>query len=154
MEMTIEDDEIFDKPKEEVVEKKPRKLTDKQKQALQEGRAKAKAIRDAKKKELKEASEDAKVASEIKSTGKKIKKKQLVRQEAIEKRVRRNAYERKFDDIVERIASDFDDENELKKFNRYLSHIKHDDFHSEADLKKALLKVISIAGSEHRPKEE
>lgn len=152
MEMTI-DEEIFDKPKEEV-EKKPRKLTDKQKQALQEGRTKAKAIRDAKKKELKEVTEDAKVATEIKSTGRKIKKKQLVRQEAIEKRVKRNAYERKFDDIVETIASDFDDEEELKKFNRYLSHIQTDDFHSEAQLKQALLKVIKIAGSEHRPKEK
>ena len=154
MEMTIEEYEIFDKPKDEVVEKKPRKLTDKQKQALQEGRARAKAIRDAKKKELKEVTEDAKVATEIKSTGRKIKKKQLVRQEAIDKRVKRNAYERKFDDIVETIASDFDDEEELKKFNRYLSHVQSDDFHSQAQLKQALLKVIKIAGEEHRPKEK
>jgi|TARA_R110000803_G_scaffold82600_4_gene148765 hypothetical protein len=135
---------------EEVFDKKPRVLTDKQKSSLAAGRAKAKAIRDAKKNELKEVEEDIKVSHDLKKTGRKLKTKQLVRQTAIEKRVKRNAYERKFDDVVDKISSEFDDENDLKKFNGYISKISSDDFHSESELKASILKILKFAGDEHR----
>ena len=138
------------KIEEQVFDKKPRVLSDKQKEALAAGRIKAKAIRDAKKKELKDVQEDVKVAQDIKSTGRKLKKKQIVRQEAIEKKVKRNAYESKFDDAVEKIASEFDSESDLKKFNNYISKIDSEDFHSEAQLKAAMLKIFKFAGEEER----
>ena len=100
--------------------------------------------------ELKEVQEDVKVAQDIKSTGRKLKKKQIVRQEAIEKKVKRNAYESKFDDAVEKIASEFDSESDLKKFNNYISKIDSEDFHSEAQLKSAMLKIFKFAGEEER----
>jgi hypothetical protein len=133
-----------------VFDKKPRVLTDKQKEALASGRAKAKLLRDNKKQELKEVSEDIKVSQEIKSTGRKLKKKQLVRQEAIEKKVKRNAYEAKFDNAVEKIAEEFDSVEDLKKFNNYISKIDSDDFHSEAQLKATMLKIFKFAGEEER----
>jgi hypothetical protein len=133
-----------------VFDKKPRVLTDKQKEALASGRAKAKLLRDNKKQELKEVSEDIKVSQEIKSTGRKLKKKQLVRQEAIEKKVKRNAYEAKFDNAVEKIAEEFDSVEDLKKFNNYIQKIDSDDFHSEAQLKATMLKIFKFAGEEER----
>jgi len=129
----IDEKKIFNKP-----EKKKRVLTEAQQEALKRGRAKAKATREAKKK-LQEEQEKVNVD---KSTGKKIKKKNVLRQQAVEKRVHRNANEREFEDLKYKIAGNFDNEEDMKEFNRMCSRMTYDDFKNKDEMKQKLYSII------------
>jgi len=132
--LEVDEKKIFKKP-----EKKKRVLTEAQQEALARGRAKAKATREAKKK-LQEEQEKVNID---KSNGKKIKKKNIIRQQAVEKRVHRNANERQFEDLKFKIAEQFDNENDLKEFNRMCNRMSYDDF-KDRDVMKSKLKSILV----------
>lgn len=154
--MNIEE-QIFNKGDEEPPKKK-RILTDKQKEALAKGRERAKAIRDSKKSELKEAThntqEEVKVAKDIKSTQRKIAKKTVERQEAVKKRVHRNANQKAFDDKMFEIAENFDNEKDLEHFQRLCSKLSHEDFKDKATMRAKLADVIYGAIDETFPKKK
>ena len=96
----VVEEEIFVKPV-----KKKRQLTEKQKEALANGRAKAKAKRDAvKAKEaekvamtkLRKEQRDIEKAKAIEATGRSNKKEKLTQQESAREKVRKMEYDRKY----------------------------------------------------------
>lgn len=160
--MDIED-EIFNKGTEETPKKK-RVLSDKQKEALAKGRERAKAIRDAKngeakkekavtkaeqRKKTKEQEEDVEVSQGLKRAQRTISKQKAARQDAVKKRVHRNANQKEFDEAMFKIAETLDNEKDLEHFNNFCSKMKHEDFKDKATMRAALANVIYGALDTH-----
>lgn len=160
--MDIED-EIFDKG-DEAPPKKKRQLTEKQLAALAKGRERAKAMRDAKngeakkakaetkaeKKKTKEQEEDVNVAQGLKRAQRTISKQKAARQDAVKKRVQRNANQKEFDEAMFKIAETLDNEKDLEHFNNFCSKMKHEDFKDKASMRAALANVIYEAIGTHK----
>jgi hypothetical protein len=161
IEMDIED-EIFNKQTDQAPKKK-RVLSDKQKEALAKGRARAKEIRDQKSSELKKETkntkeekkkskdqeEDVKVSQGLKQTQRAISKKKRERQEAVAKKVHRNSNQREFEDMAFKIAETLDNEKDLKHFQNFCSQMKHEDFKDKASMRSALANVIYGSLDQH-----
>ncbi len=159
--MDIED-EIFNKQTDQAPKKK-RVLSDKQKEALAKGRARAKEIRDQKsselkketkttkeeKKKTKDQEEDVKVSQGLKQTQRAISKKKRERQEAVAKKVHRNSNQREFEDMAFKIAETLDNEKDLKHFQNFCSQMKHEDFKDKASMRSALANVIYGSLDQH-----
>ena len=144
---------------EEVFDKKPKRtLTDKQKQALQAGRAKAKAQREAKRKE--------EVKKEIEKTQKKTSMKQERQQiikaeeEAVEqiktKRQKKTAQEKARERIKARKAErDKQDDKKIDEFNEFkyscLEHCETEEDFDKLDniLNKYITRSDILKGNEH-----
>ncbi len=151
----MEVEEIFETGKDQKeskeVTKPKRVLTDKQKEALKKGRAKAKAARDAKKAELNEL-EIQKDVKELKTTQRKIKKKTIERQEAVLKRVKRNEFENKFNDLKFKIAGTLQSTKELNYFNKLCDHFDYEDFKDPKTMEQKFKTLIKSEVEKHKKK--
>ena len=136
-------DEVKQEPKEnldiKVVEKPKRKLTEKQKKALQEGRKRAKAKRDG---EKKEKEKEMKSSQELKKEQRDLKKKLTKRQqEALEKvqaRQNRKKVLDNWDIRKSEILETMPDEASFITLNNYLDTLTDDDVVNEPKLKYKL----------------
>tara|TARA_R100000353_G_scaffold113014_2_gene80940 strand:- start:360 stop:830 length:471 start_codon:yes stop_codon:yes gene_type:complete len=144
--MNVEDIFIKDtepEPKEnldiQIVEKPKRKLTDKQKQALQEGRRKAKAKRD---NEKKQKQKELKTSQELKKEQRDLKKKLTKRQqEALEKvqaRQNRKKTLDAWDETKSKVLETMPDEGSFITLNNYLDTLTDEDVLNEQKLKYKL----------------
>jgi hypothetical protein len=123
----------------QIVEKPKRKLTDKQKQALQEGRRKAKAKRD---NEKKQKQKELKTSQELKKEQRDLKKKLTKRQqEALEKvqaRQNRKKVLDAWDETKSKVLETMPDEGSFITLNNYLDTLTDEDVLNEQKLKYKL----------------
>lgn len=145
--MNVEEIFIKEEPKEpvaenldiKIVEKPKRKLTDKQKKALQEGRAKAKAKRDM---EKKEKEKEIKSSQELKKEQRELKKKLTKKQEVALEKVKKRQMDKKtleaWEDKKCKILESMPDEGSFITLNNYLDTLTDADVLNEDKLKYKL----------------
>jgi len=155
----VGEEEIFKKPA-----KAKRKLTDKQKQALQEGRRKAKAKRENELKEklAKEAKQEAekesiKKAKELEKKNKAEKKAKVTQQEDARAKVRkfeRDKKIKKWNDIKYSALSNCESEEQFNDAEKVLNTISEDEVCDSGKLKKkinAYLKYFEDVNNKKNP---
>ena len=145
----VVEEEIFVKPA-----KKKRQLTDKQKEALANGRAKAKAKRDAIKakeaeqvamKKLKKEQKDIEKAAAVEARNKQGKKEKLSQQELAREKVRKMEYDRKYkkyNDKKTEILGKCESVAQFDTINRILSNVSEEDIMDGDKLKHKLHSYI------------
>jgi len=145
----VVEEEIFVKPA-----KKKRQLTEKQKEALANGRAKAKAKRDAIKakeaeqvamKKLKKEQKDIEKAAAVEARNKQGKKEKLSQQELAREKVRKMEYDRKYkkyNDKKTEILGKCESVAQFDTINRILSNVSEEDIMDGDKLKHKLHSYI------------
>ncbi len=149
----FKEDEVFNKP-----EKKKRKLTDKQKEALATGRAKAKAKRDAIKnaelekqalKKVKKEQKDIEKAKNLETSNKNVKKQKLKDQDVVREKIKKREYDRKYKkytDVKTSILEKCPNVKHYDALNTILKqNITEEDIMDEARMKDKLHNIITYA---------
>ena len=145
----LKEDEVFDKKP-----KAKRQLTEKQKEALAEGRRKAKAKRQAKLeeeakaaalKQIKKEQKDLEKANKIAAKEKETKKKKLSQQEQAREKVKTFEKQRKvkkYNDVKAEVMSKLSSVAEFDCMEKILSNISEDDILDDTKLKNKLSSYI------------
>lgn len=149
----FKEDEVFNKP-----EKKKRKLTDKQKEALATGRAKAKAKRDAIKKaelekealkKIKKEQKDIEKAKKLETSNKNVRKQKLKEQDVVREKIKKREYEqkyKKYNDVKTSILEKCQNVKQYDALNTILNkNISEEDIMDEALMKEKLHNIITTA---------
>jgi len=148
----LDEEEIFKKPV-----KAKRTLSDKQKQALAEGRRKAKAKRDAKLQEeadkkarakVKKEQRDIEKAKAIEVKGKSDKKDKLKSQDLAREKVRQMEYSRKlkkYNDIKSAVLANSQTVAQYDSLTKILNGITEEDIMDENRMKKKLHSYINYS---------
>jgi hypothetical protein len=148
----LKEEEIFKKP-----EKKKRILTDKQKEALAAGRAKAKAKRDAIKKaedekialkKVKKEQRDIAKAKELENANKAEKKKKSAGQDVVREKIKKQEYEKKlkkFTDVKNEVLGKCETVKQYDALNTILQHVNEEDIMDEGKMKNKLHSIIQYS---------
>ena len=148
----LKEDEVFDKKP-----KAKRQLTEKQKEALAEGRRKAKAKRQAKLeeeakaaalKQIKKEQKDLEKANKIAAKEKETKKKKLSQQEQAREKVKTFEKQRKikkYNDVKSEVMGRLSSVAEFDCMEKILSNISEDDILDDTKLKNKLSSYINYA---------
>lgn len=146
----LKEDDVFDKKP-----KPKRQLTEKQKEALAEGRRKAKAKRQAKieeeakaaaLKQIKKEQKDLEKANKIAAKEKETKKKKLSQQEQAREKVKTFEKQRKlkkYNDVKSEVMGKLSSVAEFDCMEKILSNISEDDILDDTKLKNKLGSYIS-----------
>ena len=148
----IKEDEVFDKKP-----KSKRQLTEKQKEALAEGRRKAKAKRQAKLeeeakaaalKQIKKEQKEIEKANKIEANEKAKKKKALTQQEAAREKVKtfeKQKKIKKYNDVKAQVMGNLGSVAEFDCMEKLLSNITEEDILDDSKLKNKLGSYITSA---------
>ena len=151
----LKEDEVFDKQPKESKPKPKRKLTEKQLEALAEGRRKAKAKRQAKLveeakaaavKQIKQEQKDIEKANKIAKNEKDNKKKKLTQQEQSREKVKTFEKERKikkYNDVKTAVMEKCGSVAEFDCMAKILSNVSEDDILDDIKMKNKLQSYIS-----------
>jgi hypothetical protein len=148
----FKEEEVFKKP-----EKKKRVLTEKQKEALANGRAKAKAKRDAIKqadeekkalKKVKKEQKDIAKAKELEVANKAEKKKKLEGQDLVRDKIKKQEYAnkyKKYNDVKTSILEKCKSVKEYDALTKILSNVNEEDIMDSNKMRNKLHSIIEYS---------
>lgn len=148
----FKEEEVFKKP-----EKKKRVLTEKQKEALAAGRAKAKAKRDAIRKaeeeklalkKVKKEQKDIAKAKELELANKAEKKKKKQGQDLVREKIKKQEYEKKlkkYTDVKNEVLGKCSSVKQYDALNTILANVSEEDIMDEGKMKNKLHSIIQYS---------